>query len=55
MRKRFIPSHYYRDLYKKIQSLNQGSKSMEDYHKEMEVAMIRANVEEIEKAQWLGS
>ncbi|XP_052181971.1 uncharacterized protein LOC127794765 [Diospyros lotus] len=46
MRRRFIPSHYYRDLFQKLQRLTQGSKSVEDYHKEMEIAMIRANVEE---------
>ena len=50
MRKRFIPSYYYRDLYKKTQSVTQGSKSVEDDHKEMEVAMIRANVEEDREA-----
>jgi hypothetical protein len=43
---RFVPSHYYRDLYHKLQNLTQGSRSVGDYHKEMEVAMIRANVEE---------
>ena len=47
MRRRFIPSHYYRVLF---QSLTQGSKSVEDYHKEMEVAMIRATVEEDKEA-----
>jgi hypothetical protein len=46
MRRRFVPSHFYRDLYQKLQNLTQGSRSVEDYHKEMEVAMIRANVEE---------
>ncbi|XP_052185202.1 uncharacterized protein LOC127796838 [Diospyros lotus] len=46
MRRRFIPSHYYSDLFQKLQRLTQGSKSVEDYHKEMEIAMIRANVEE---------
>ena len=46
MRRRFIPSHYYRDLFQKLQRLTQGSKSVEEYHKEMEIAMIRANVEE---------
>ncbi|KAG2696948.1 hypothetical protein I3760_07G084100 [Carya illinoinensis] len=50
MRWRFVPSHYYRDLYQKLQNLTQGSRSVEDYHKEMEVAMIRANVEEDRKA-----
>ena len=50
MRRRFVPSHYYRDLYKKLQNLIQGSRSVEDYHKEMEVAMIRANVMEDREA-----
>ena len=38
MRRGFIPSYYYRDLFQRLQSLTQGSKSVEDYHKEMEVA-----------------
>uniref|UniRef100_A0A2N9GTF8 CCHC-type domain-containing protein n=1 Tax=Fagus sylvatica TaxID=28930 RepID=A0A2N9GTF8_FAGSY len=38
------------DLYQKLQNLTQGSRSVEDYHKEMEVAMIRANVEEDREA-----
>uniref|UniRef100_A0A2N9GE28 Reverse transcriptase domain-containing protein n=1 Tax=Fagus sylvatica TaxID=28930 RepID=A0A2N9GE28_FAGSY len=50
MRRRFVPSHFYRDLYQKLQNLTQGSRSVEDYHKEMEVAMIRANVEEDREA-----
>uniref|UniRef100_A0A2N9F5Q6 CCHC-type domain-containing protein n=1 Tax=Fagus sylvatica TaxID=28930 RepID=A0A2N9F5Q6_FAGSY len=50
MRQRFVPSHFYRDLYQKLQNLTQGSRSVEDYHKEMEVAMIRANVEEDREA-----
>ena len=50
MKRRFIPSHYYRDLFQRLQSLTQGSKSVEDYHKEMEVAMIRANVQEDREA-----
>ena len=53
MRRRFIPSHYYRDLYQKLQNLSQGSRSVEEYHKEMEVGMIRANVEEDLEAKWL--
>ena len=40
MRRRFIPSHYYRDRYQKLQNLSQGSRSAEEYHKEMEVAMV---------------
>ncbi|XP_035539637.1 uncharacterized protein LOC109000794 [Juglans regia] len=50
MRKRFVPSHYYRGLYQKLQRLIQGSKSVDEYYKEMEVAMIRANVEEDREA-----
>ena len=50
IRKRFVPHHYYRGLYQKLQRLNQGSKSVEEYYKEMEVAMIRANVEEDREA-----
>jgi hypothetical protein len=50
MRRRFVPNHFYRDLYQKLQNLTQGSRSVEDYHKEMEVAMIRANVEEDREA-----
>ena len=50
IRRRFVPSHYYRDLYQKLQSLTQGYRSVDDYHKEMEIAMIRANVEEDREA-----
>ena len=46
MRKRFIPSHYYRDLFQKLKRLTQGSKSVEEYYKKMEIAMIRTNVKE---------
>jgi hypothetical protein len=49
IRRRFVPSHYYRDLYQKLQNLTQGSRSVEDYLKEMKVAM-RANVEEDQEA-----
>ena len=41
-----MPNHYYRDLYLKLQGLNQGFKSVDKYHKEMEITMIRANVVE---------
>ena len=40
MRWRFVPNHFYRDLYQKLQNVTQGSRSVEDYHKEMEVAKI---------------
>ena len=52
MRKRFILNHYYRDLYNKLQGLIQGSKSIDEYYKEMEIAMIRANVEDDLEPPW---
>ena len=50
MRRQFVPSHYYRDLYQKLQSLTQDYRSVDDYHKEMEIAMIPTNVEEDREA-----
>lgn len=50
MRKRFVPSHYYRELYKRLQGLRQGNRSVEDYFQEMEMIMIRANIEEDREA-----
>ncbi|KAH9763304.1 hypothetical protein KPL70_001120 [Citrus sinensis] len=50
MRRRFVPSHYYRELHQRLQSLIQGSRSVEDYCKEMEIIMIRANIEEEREA-----
>ena len=50
MRRQFVPSHYYRDLYQKLQSLTQGYRSADDFHKEMEIAMIWANAEEDKEA-----
>jgi hypothetical protein len=46
MRARFVPKHYKRELFDKLQNLKQGSKSVEEYYKEMEQAMIRAHVHE---------
>ena len=39
-----------RNCIKNLQSLTQGYKSVDDYDKEMEIAMIRANVEEYREA-----
>ncbi|XP_052110164.1 uncharacterized protein LOC110275632 [Arachis duranensis] len=46
MKKRFVPSYYYREVHQKLHWLTQGSKSVEDYHKEMEMLIITANIEE---------
>ena len=50
MRRRFVPSWYHRELHNKLQRLTQGSKSVDEYHKEMEVALIRANINEDREA-----
>ena len=50
MRRRFVPSYYYRDLHQRLQTLTQGSMSVDEYHKEMEITMIRANVDEDREA-----
>ncbi|XP_027156975.1 uncharacterized protein LOC113758224 [Coffea eugenioides] len=50
MRKWFVPSHYYRDLYQRLQTLVQGSRSVEDYYKEMEITMLRADIVEDREA-----
>jgi hypothetical protein len=46
IRRRFVPSHYYRELYQRLQSLSQGIESVDDYFKEMKLVVIRANIEE---------
>ena len=45
-----MPNHYYRYLYIKLQGLNQGYKTLDEYHKEMEMTMIWANVVEDREA-----
>ena len=42
----FVPTYYYRELYNKLLNLRQDNRSVEEYYKEMEVAMVRANIEE---------
>ncbi|RDX62654.1 Tf2-9, partial [Mucuna pruriens] len=39
-----VPTSYARDMHNKLQRLYQRSKSVEEYFKEMEVALMRANV-----------
>nr|XP_027102838.1 uncharacterized protein LOC113724095 [Coffea arabica] len=46
MRTRFVPGHYTRDLYHRLQTLVQGNRSVDEYHKEMEILMLRADVQE---------
>ncbi|XP_021887139.1 uncharacterized protein LOC110806550 [Carica papaya] len=46
MKKRFVPPHYYRDLFNKLQGITQGSRSAEEYYQNLDMAMTRANIEE---------
>jgi len=48
MRKRYVPSYYHRELLSKLHSLTQGSKSVEEYHRDMEMTLIRASLHEDE-------
>ncbi|KAL1220390.1 hypothetical protein V5N11_006014 [Cardamine amara subsp. amara] len=50
MRKRFVPSHYNRELHHRLRSLVQGNRSVEEYFKEMETLMIRADIQEDQEA-----
>ncbi|XP_065871954.1 uncharacterized protein [Euphorbia lathyris] len=50
MKKRFVPAHYYKELLKELQSMSQGNQSVEDYHKQLEMALIRADIQEDEEA-----
>jgi hypothetical protein len=46
MHTRFVPNHYNRDLFNKLQKLTQGTKSVEEYFKEMEMTMMRIKLDE---------
>ena len=45
VRKRFVPAHYHRDLHQMLRRLLQGTKSVEDYYQEMEILMIKEDVD----------
>ena len=46
IRKSFVPAHYYQKLHKRLLRLTQESKSVEDYHQEMELLIIHLGLEE---------
>jgi hypothetical protein len=50
MRARFVPSYYACDLINKLQQLKQGAKSVEEYYQELQIGMLRCNLEEREDA-----
>ena len=54
MRKRFVPTYYYRELYNKLQNLRQGNRSVEEYYKEMEVEWLERILKKIKRLPWQG-
>lgn len=50
MRKKSFTSQFKRDLFQKLQYLTQRTKSVELYYKEMDLVMIKAEVDEDEEA-----
>ena len=50
MKRRFVPEHFTRTLYTRLQQLRRGNSSVEEYYKEMEILLIRTGVEEQEEA-----
>ena len=50
LKERFVLSYYGRDLHNKLQRLIQGNMSVDEYYKEMDISLIRAQIEESQKA-----
>jgi hypothetical protein len=50
MRARFVPSYYARDLLNRLQQLRQGAKSVEEYYQELQMGLLRCNLEETQDA-----
>jgi hypothetical protein len=48
MQARFVLSYYARDLINKLQQLKQGARSVEEYYQELQIGMLRCNLEERE-------
>jgi hypothetical protein len=46
MRNRFVPPSYQCDLRKKLQCLDQGSMTVQEYYQELEKGMLRCGVVE---------
>ena len=45
MKSRFVPPYYQRDLRLKLQRLNQGSKTVEEYYQELLIGLARSNIQ----------
>ena len=54
MRKRYVPASHAREVKFRLQRLTQGSKSVEEYYKELEMLMMQAHIEEDEEVTNMG-
>lgn len=50
MRNRFVPPCFKHDLCKKLQRLNQGDRSVEEYYQELQISMLHCDIIEDEEA-----
>ena len=48
MRYRFVPSYYTRDMVRKLEQLNQGSKTVREYYDVLETTLLYSFIEETE-------
>jgi len=39
MKKMYVPKHYYRELFNRLQMITQGTKIVEEYQKELEARL----------------
>ncbi|VFQ97149.1 unnamed protein product [Cuscuta campestris] len=46
LKKKFIPTHYIRENFARLQNLRQGNRSVEEYNREFEELLMRCNLQE---------
>ncbi|VFQ90321.1 unnamed protein product [Cuscuta campestris] len=46
LKKKFIPTHYIRDNFARLQNLRQGNQSVEEYNREFEELLMRCDLQE---------
>jgi len=51
MRDRFVPPHFRKDLLLKLQRLHQGTLSVDDYFKELDMLLIKVDMHESDEAK----
>ena len=49
-RAKYVPPHHKWKIFQKLQSLSHGSKPVDEYYRDIELAMMRANVDEDDEA-----